>query len=441
MTKRDRFILTGLVIFAAALAAMTTPLFRPSPENTGQPDERADAKTSRPKSMVRRLDDRREQAAASTPAGRALRMSSEEERREYLSYLRNPERFPHGARHAIEALFLNWFEADPEKALEALETIEDPNFRGACLEQGIPAFADDPAELARLHDEYLEDRKASRRFAIACFDHLGRHNPPAALELLDHPAMRYVRRNAIEKTFDSWMSEPHADIGAVLDAAASLPTERETLRALHGAFQVRSWPEQGATPRLVDFARIHRLTGGDSPPDNHRVDTVRENAFEAAVIPVIRNQGIGRLFDQLESGRIPLSEQSKRTVIDTHLARTERSQDLETSLEVLRASPVWKEGEDEHLIAREIASGRSPYYARRFVDNLADTNPGKPAAVRQVMWGLLHYDFHDATEWVDSMPAGEIRDAALAPLVRVLEREGREEQAADWRRLRSNNTR
>ena len=177
---------------------------------------------------------------------------------------------------------------------------------------------------------------------------------------------------------------------------------------------------------MAEYRKIAALT---------RDPSVLGNAFRAYSANVIRSNGVDGFLHEIEGMEVP--EEGKRAIFIPCLDKLEEDRTPGDALARLKGSALWRVGKDEGFLALLIASEKSPVRAMSFVDWLDDTNPDKPNAAQVAASLAVRNDANEAAKWIETLPEGPVRDAALRPLLDYLKQHGEEESLKMWSELLS----
>ena len=351
----------------------------------------------------------------------ALSASDNQTRGKLLTRFLDRSVFPMGAPGGLAALFQRWFESDPDAALEALSEIKDERVRRKCMEQGIVAFAGDKERLLAMRKEFLASPEQREAFAIACCRRIAASDPGMALALCAEPGFVDRKFEARKAIFKELAIQNWSTFDDILTWAGKLSKKEDRDYAIRAALMK-------APGKLGESDYLKIWSASDDP-------VVRGSAFGAISRNIIQSKGVEAYLRKIED--LPVPDDGTAGMFLRCLEILEKRMPTQDALSRLKGTPLWRIGVDEGSIALRIGSQQSPAKAMKFAESLDDSNPGKPAAAWVAADAAVRDDANQAAKWIESLPEGPVRDAALRPLLDYLKKHGEEESLKMWSELLS----
>jgi hypothetical protein len=335
------------------------------------------------------------------------------EEREHL--LREILEGPMHARYpgeGLKELFEGWFGAAPAEALAAIEGIENPGFRFIALCSGIPAFIHAPEQLDRQAASLLGPTEVDR-FRHLMFTEIGRSDPAAGQRLLD--TMEGAKREELFKTMSrTWIADdPRAACLAL--AHFGLPDQDTLLQRSTvlgaGAFRIDDliWAkEQGLPDRFVS-AMAFRAVGSS-----------------------IRDHGVGGMLDELGK----LDDHADFASAILRVGSSVDPEGLVAEFDRLEKMGLLDKPTNVEVTISRLYS-EDPASAFAFFKRAENSAPQAAVAAKALSTELVRENIDKCGQWVLSLDAGPIRDAAIQPILTYLEKHGENEALRRWESMLS----
>lgn len=380
------------------------------------------ARSSPQRSHSTEAKDRQSSVHNSSYLDGANSAATETARREVLAQLLDQSVFGVPPLDGLQALFRNWFEANPDQAIAAAAGIKDQQLRCLCLLEGVAVLANQPAKLVFILNEALQDKNAKYSFAVKSCGRLAGINPDIALSLLQEKSFAPYRKDSLQELFASLAKQDWSNFQTIKGLAGKLTDPRERDFALKQAVSTAPYKVN-----LNDYAELLRFT---KDPD------VLSLAFSGFSAATIRTRGVDAYLQDIRSMEIP-NESRKQALSDCLKVSTESGGSLDAALDKLKGSPLWAEGKNEGDVSLVLLSRWPASEAMRFAGGLEESNPQKADAVGFVAEYLVKQDANEAAKWIAELPPGRNRDRALQPLLSYLGRQHETESLANWKKLLS----